>query len=306
MTAFFCRRSTLALLFGLLALVLAAAGCAAKRLPPPQAATDCWSGFQNRYAVPTPAGGIAASCSLSWRQGKKTARVLLDLWGNFDQENGGRSAAFRMDAWSNVGGNLSYIMEDEQGIAALYPDPLRVYTHNDSVTGARMLGLPFPFSLAHLAALLAGDFGALVPVQFQGATPGTDNGWVFTFHGETVSALGLDSLSRPLFLEGPAYTWSSEGESVSAGTWHIDFSSYDQSSDGQPEQPGRMDIILPPDSSGILRIKSRELTVAPWPDNALQLIIPETAEIRTLDHTPRDWTTGEAPQQTTQPMEETQ
>ncbi|MBU1249315.1 MAG: hypothetical protein KKB70_11490, partial [Proteobacteria bacterium] len=262
----------------LLLLTLALGGCATRQLPPAPEATNSFKAFKSVYFSPPQAPGLLVNASLSWRQGKKTARVILDFWGDFQQ--GDRSGRLRMDTWSNVGGNLSYLMEDEQGLAAFYPDPPKVYSHTDPVTGAQLLGLPFPFSMTHLAQLFVGNFAPLVPPTFAAATRDADGGHRFTFARGPVTALVLDAASKPIALEGqvdPLPGTSPEQAKKTSGPWRIAFSRYEEATDGLPSLATTLDLSLPADATGILRIKTRQLTVAPWPDTAMTLTIPEEA-----------------------------
>ncbi|MGE4503785.1 MAG: hypothetical protein AB7D51_00430 [Desulfovibrionaceae bacterium] len=292
------------------ALLLVLGGCAARQHAPappaaPEGARATWAAFRAAYGSAPDAPGLLTNASLSWRQGRKSARVILDLWGDLPtpgikgEDVPPASPRLRMDAWSNIGGSLVHLLEDGQGIIAYYPDPPRLYTHADPVRGVLLLGLPFPFSLADLAALYAGNFGALVPGRFDEAERGPGGTWVYSFASGPVETLTLDPGGRPQAISG--VTTPPPGAPELGGLWRIAFSAYDEPGEASalpalPALPGRMDLELPGGGVGILRMKARELTLAPWPDQAMVLTVPEGVEPRTLDGSPRDWTTGQIAQ----------
>ncbi len=279
----YARPLPLLALLAALALLALTPGCV-KNIPPPPGADACFKLFQERYFSPASEPALLVNASLSWRQGKKTARVIIDFWGDFGQR-------LRMDAWSNLGGSLSYILEDEQGIAAFYPEQGKVYTHTDPVLGVRLLGLPFPFSLSHLAELFVGNFTPFVPFSPHWHTkPGPDNGYIFTFNQGPISILALNSASQPLFMEGNLTDLSEPQKNPAR--WRIAFLSYAEPQNNRPALAKRMNLTLPQDSFGILRIKTRELINKPWSNKAMTLTLPENAQILPLDDVARDWTTG--------------
>ncbi|MGE4291712.1 MAG: hypothetical protein AB7E32_05825 [Desulfovibrio sp.] len=299
-------------------------GCSHKPLPDYGSAVRTWSVFAAHYRVRPQAPAFVVSSSLAWTSGKKSARILLDLWGGFahaalpgqEPDSGvmSREAVIRMDAWSNLGGSLSNLREGPDGLAALYPDQLKAYTHADPVIGARLLGLPFPFSLADFAALLFGDFTDLVPERYDAVESLPDGGFRYTFHSGRVRSLSLDKAARPLAMSGRTSV-PEEYEDKLGGLWSIDFSNYPdsvESPETDPAQPRterapmaeRLFLTLPGENRGSLRIQSRELKEEQWPATALALTLPEGVEARALDGAPRDWTTGrptgEEPRPTTE------
>jgi hypothetical protein len=282
-------------------------GCAKRPLPDYGSAAQAWNVFSAHYRARPQAPAFAVSTSLAWSSGKKSARILMDLWGAFSHTAAGTAdadatghALIRMDAWSNLGGSLCNLREGPDGLAALYPDQLKAYTHSDPVIGARLLGLPFPFSLADFAALLYGDFTDLVPDRYDAVEALPKGGYRYTFRTGRVLSLSLDKAARPLAMSGRTSV-PKEYEEKLGGLWSIDFSNYPESATptdaAQPEKERapmaeRLFLTLPGDNRGSLRIQSRELKLDDWPDKAMTLNLPEGVEVRALDGAPRDWTTG--------------
>ena len=183
-----------------------------------------------------------------------------------------------MDAWSHLSGTLcSIVVENSSGITALYLDPLEAYTSADPKNTYK-LGLPLPLALSDIASLLINDFSPLISHSFDTAYV-TNEGWVFSFAQGAVSRLQLDFQNRPLFMEGTLTSGIQNGKKC----WRINFSHYEKSPKNGVFQASRLDIYVPPSSSGILRIKARELTLEPWQAKALQLKLPEHTKMLSLD-----------------------
>lgn len=295
----------------LAAFALFAAGCAKKPLPSYDNAERAWNVFQAGYRVRPPAPAFVAACSLAWTSGNRSARILLDFWGEFDQHNAGSvPAVVRMDAWSNLGGSLSKLRQGPDGLAAFYPDQMKAYTHADPILGARLLGLPFPFSLADFAALLHGDFTDLIPARYDSVTALDNGAYRFGFANTRVQTLTLDKAARPLRMTGRTVVPEEYADSL-GGEWRIDFSRYPDEpdliitdkSDGLEQttrvqrapMAHRLFLTLPGGHRGSLRIQSRELKLRPWPEQATALRLPEAVQPRALDGVQRDWTTGRVP-----------
>lgn len=291
-----------------LAVLLLVGGCARRPLPEYGSPARTWDVFQSHYRVRPSAPAFVAACSLAWSSGNRSARVLLDFWGGFRAPD--PEAVVRMDAWTNLGGSLSKLRQGPEGLAAFYPDRMRAYTHADPIVGARLLGLPFPFSLADFAALLFGDFTDLVPAQYVRATPWEQGGILYEFEDARVDGLVLDRAARPVLMYGRTSVPAEYAETL-GGQWRIEFSRYPEEAEptGIPADAAaahngrssrtpmaeRLFLTLPGGHRGSLRIQSRELKLQPWSAQALGLSLPPDVEALALDGMVRDWTTGRVP-----------
>lgn len=283
----------------LAALLVGISSCAVLRPPAISGGpTAIWRAY--RAALPRhSAVGMLASNSLAWRTGTKSARLILDLWGDFD-------GPLRMDVWSSVGGNLCHFMQDAAGLVAYYPAQSRAYAHSDPVLGARRLGMPFPFALDDLAALLVGRYDRMIPETYTSSEPGPGGGWIFRFDGAAggarVMALALDDAARPLYLEGELILPEVDGGAVhpagTGGVWRIAFTHYRtvgslaDADEALPMLPDRLTVTMPGGTMGVLRIKTRRLQAEPWSDSAMRLTLPAGTTVLELDNVPHDWTTG--------------
>lgn len=271
-------------------IMLAVSGCTPKRPPgtvmsSPKAA---WTSFRAYYCRPVVKPAVKVKTSLYYSQirpRKRTNRTLMTLWGNFDH-------AMRMDVSASIGKLLAHIRENSDGLLVFYPADEEAYTHVNPVLGATRLGMPFPFSLKVLAAVLVGDFSDLTPKRYaKGArtSKGAD-GFVYELDDGLVDRITLDVVGRPVLIEGTV-TKSYTG----AQTWRLEINRYEDAEDTQTPLPRKLTLALDNGEKGVLHIKSRELMLAPWPEKSLTLTLPEGIEPIRLDNGYKQEATGDIP-----------
>ncbi|WP_243544373.1 hypothetical protein [Pseudodesulfovibrio tunisiensis] len=268
-----------------LSLCLLAAGCAVKRIGPPDADNPgrAWSLFRTHYCQPSEARGLSVNASLYYTRvepTRRTNRTVTTLWGDLD-------GPMRLDVAAGMGRILAHLRQGPDGLLAYYPDSEIAYVHIDPVLGATRLGMPFPFSLTQLGRVLAGDFSGLVPDAFQRAETVPD-GYVFDVTNRKVLRVHLDRQGRPMVLEG-----RTSGTAGQAETWRLEVNKYEEG-DAFPQLPGRLTLMLDTGEKGVLRIRSRELRDASWPKSAMELILPENTQVRRLDGLPEPENGGTA------------
>lgn len=185
----------------------------------------------------------------------------------------------RLDISAGIGKLLAHISENGDGLLVFYPTDKVAYSHANPVLGAARLGMPFPFSLGELGRVSMGDFSGLVPSEYAEAS---DSGGKFTYllQNGLASSVTLDNTGRPIIIEGNATT--SYGEKR---VWQLKLDKYDESETTSP-LPNMLTLSINGEK-GVLRIKSRELKAAPWPDEAVKLELPEDIMYRRLDQTAR-------------------
>jgi hypothetical protein len=229
-----------------------------------------WEAFGLASATTPPAFSLRASLNYSG-QGQST-RVVLKFWGNVGYP-------LRLDMSTSFGSPVAYWREDRDGLLTYSPGAQAAWRHRDALAGAAALGLPFPLTLRDLAGLVSGAVRSLVPERFTRAEPTPDGGWAYIFpRGESVRRLELDSLARPVRLEGLAY----------GRDYVLRLDDFGESGLA-PRQAATFYVDLKPDVSAVLRIKSMEPADAPWPAEALALPLPPGTSLR-------DLTPGQAPE----------
>jgi len=245
-----------------LAWIFVLSGCAAK-IPTSteNEARAVWMKF--RAAASAPAKPFSVQASLNFSSPGKSHRVLLKLWGE-------QGYPLRLDFAAGMGQIFSMWREDASGWLAYYPMSNAAYTHPDTRKGASMLGMPLPFSLRELAAVICGRFGEFVPGDYQTvkAKPG---GLEYSLKGDPrLSSVTLDPNGRPVGLAGKGIE-----------PWRVEFSDYQDS--GGRELPQMIVVTTSGGLKGVLRIKKYEQRDEPWPKSALDLPLPENTMVYALD-----------------------
>ncbi|MFH1915084.1 MAG: hypothetical protein ABIK45_12535 [Pseudomonadota bacterium] len=288
-------------LAGLVLLVAmgSALGCAPRtaRLPVMADPDAAWATMRRDSCAPPAQPAILAKGSLYYTRvvpARRTNRTQFSIWGDFD-------GPMRLDVAAGIGTSLAHIREDNDGLTIFYPEQKTAYTHADPVLGATRLGMPFPFSLALLARVCAGDFAGLVPETFELGTP---EGAGFTYAvthrltradggtGTTgVDRIGLDRAGRPVLVKGTvaAARTGVDGAGAARRSWRLEINTYEEGG-ARPPLPGRLTLSMDDGETGVLRISTREFKVAPWPARATGLELPEDTRLYRLDGvaTPQD------------------
>jgi len=243
----------------------------ATHIPRPDPADAAFTAFRRDYArVPSNAVALFVGASFTFTSPKRNNRTVLEFCGNFD-------LPLRLDVRAGIGTSLAHFREDETGLLAFYPDRREAYALSDPVRGARMLELPLLFSLKELGLAVAGSVSSLVPERYRSAGPGPDGGFVYAFEPGRVESLTLSAAGRPLALTG---VLAPRGERP-GGPWRLEFSDYEQ--DAGQALAQRITLSLPGEEKGVLRIKTRELRLLPWPAKALDLALPDGTIVYLLD-----------------------
>ncbi|QJB56248.1 hypothetical protein [Pseudodesulfovibrio sp. zrk46] len=256
-------------------LLVAGFGCTPKKVngPTADAPQGVWQLFRANYCQPAKASGMLVKASLYYTRTeptRRTNRTLLSMWGDY-------GGPMRLDVSAGIGKLIAHIREDNTGLLVFYPTEKTAYAHVNPVLGATRLGMPFPFSLAELAKVSMGDFSGLTPEGFVDVTR-TKEGFRYTLHGSRAGSIVLDEGGRPIMLEG-----RTANAYDSARTWHLGIDRY-PTDDGPRPLPARLTLATGNGEQGVLRIKSRELKMSPWPDKSMALTLPEGVTLRRLDN----------------------
>ena len=271
-------------------LLLAVFGCTPKTPPgtlfnAPEAA---WKSFRAHYCAPPSSPAVKIKASLHYSQvrpRKRTNRTLMTLWGDF-------GGPMRMDVSASIGKLLAHIRENGDGLLVFYPSDNEAYAHENPVLGATRLGMPFPFSLKVLAAVLAGDFSDLAPRGYAAAEriDGNNPGFAYDLKHGLVTRVTLDEAGRPILIEGKttkAY--------ATARTWRLEINGYQEPEGKRTPLPEKVTLALDNGEKGVLHIKSRELMLTVWPTKSLDLTLPDEVEPIRLDNGYNHESTGDIP-----------
>jgi len=271
-------------------LLVLAFGCTPKTPPGTVMTTPdaAWKSFRRHYCVSPKAKGMKVKASLYYtriKPRKRTNRTIMTMWGDFD-------GTMRLDVAASIGKLLAHIREDNKGLLVFYPSDEEAYTHVNPVLGATRLGMPFPFSLSELGNVLVGDFSGLAPKRYStaGRVTSSQGGYVFSFDDGLISSITLDTVGRPVRIEGKTAKYYD-----SVRTWVLEINRFEEGAPEVAPLPDKITLALNNGEKGILHIKSRELMMTAWPAESLKLALPNGIDPIRLDNGYQDQKTGEIP-----------
>lgn len=166
-------------------------GCAPRLVPHDhEAAARLWM----RLHPPT-ATSLCAHISVHVNTPSTAGRVLVELTGDPQQR-------LLLTIHSSVGA-LVAMMEETPGQVQVYiPDRNVLYISDDPRAVLPAQGIPMPLTLAQLARLLQGDWGAVLPEAFVHAQ--NRNGWIeFTLASGLFRRVRVASDGSQVYAEGP-------------------------------------------------------------------------------------------------------
>lgn len=198
--------------------------------------------------------------SLRFGEEGNTRRVTALLWGN-----GGRE--LRLDVMAGVGTVVAKILEDGQHFLVYAPLENKAYFHQGAASPLLRVGVPVPFSLSRLTALLTGHPVAAFGDEDAGASLLPDGMARYVLEGTPGGRLDLDAAGRPV-------AWSE----AAADGWRMEIA-YD---DGAPPLPRRLNLIHGSGKRAILIVKERERPASPFTPEQMRLTLPEGAPLLPL------------------------
>uniref|UniRef100_I2Q0A6 Uncharacterized protein n=1 Tax=Desulfovibrio sp. U5L TaxID=596152 RepID=I2Q0A6_9BACT len=254
------------------ALALLATGCAAPRPGPgPAPAADearvVYKNFLANQAKNQPAPAFSLAGSMSFSRAGKSGRLNYRFYGNFKNP-------VRLDLTTAFGGAYAHLREDGEEFTAFLPDKNAVYRHADTRQGAARLGMPLPFTLREMAALVSGRLGELAPPDYASAKK-VAGGYEYAFSRDPrLAGLTLDFSGNPRHLTGRGVE-----------PWRVDFEDEEPAPGMAAPVARRLTLTTPGGASLVLRVKSLAPRETPYPAADLELPIPPTADVRSLDAT---------------------
>lgn len=194
---------------------------------------------------------------LSLRYGTEgdTRRVTALLWAN-DQNR------LRMDVAAGVGVTVANILDDGSYFVVYAPHEGRAYYHHGRQKPLLQAGVPMPFGVGDLAALLHGRFTRIFGAQTTGqALQRPGGGILFPLADSRVpGTLEMDARGLPV-------AW----RDLQPGGWTLQIS-YD---DAEQPLPYKLEISHGTGQRAIMLVKAREYLPLPFTDAQLSLILPE-------------------------------
>lgn len=198
--------------------------------------------------------------SLRFGEEGNTRRVTALLWGN-----GGRE--LRLDVMAGVGTVVAKILEDGEHFLVYAPLENKAYFHQGATSPLLKVGVPVPFGLARLTALLTGHYAGAFGEAYSEASPLADDMAQYALTGKPGGLLTLDAQGLPVaWREGKAEGWRMEIV-------------YDEAT---PPLPRRLSLTHAKGQRAILLVKEREMPDAPFTGDQMGLTLPEGAPLLPL------------------------
>jgi len=214
---------------------------------------ELWNAFIAGSGIVT---SFTMDGSLSVQSPKKSAHLSAAFWGNVDRP-------LRLNLSTGMGQTFTMWREDANGWLAVYPLSKQAFTHTSTKAALAKLGMPFPFGLHELAALVTGRYGLLVPATSTSVKK-TSQGYEYSLPTSSpIATVILDAKGRPVRF-------------VSRGVepWSVDLGDF-------PEEPGhewtarKITLTTPGGLQAVLRVKKLELRKTPVDDEKpLELPLP--------------------------------
>lgn len=191
---------------------------------------------------------------LSMRFGDEgdTRRVTGLLWGNDDN-------AFRLDVMAGVGATIAMISEAGPDFKVYMPRENRAYFHEGSNRPLLKIGVPVPFNLAQLTAILNGRFDQVFTQEPETGTMLANGGASFKLAGPFAGTLEIDAQGLP-------YKWQQ-----ASGGWTLDLA-YDAETVLLPKS---LKLVNLNGRRAIILVKEREKPAQPYNESQLQMTIPD-------------------------------
>lgn len=196
------------------------------------------------------AGDTPYRIRLSMRFGQEgdTRRVTGILWGNDTKR-------LRLDVLAGVGATIGKISENGDSFLLYAPRDNKAYYHNGSNKPLLKVGVPLPFNLSQLAALLNGHYASVFGDSYSSAAMSGDSA-KFELAGGPRGILTLNGSGLPL-------AWKQKNG------WDLNIA-YEE---GQPPLPESLKLATPDGKRAIVLVKERERP-QPFDSAQMDLVIP--------------------------------
>ncbi len=251
------------LLFLLITLSLCAC---AKNVPVPSLSPEQSETLWQNYVETgkKSSGPFRTSMSLRFGEEGNTRRVTALLWGN-DHE------ALRLDVNAGIGVSIAKIFESEEEFLIFVPREQVAYLHEGTHKPLFNAGVPIPFNLHQLTQIIEGKYSAVFGTKRAQELAKNMKDHASTFYlndGPFSGVIALNTQGLPVFWQEQ----NKNGWNLSLGYKNNDLLPYKLTM--EHGNTGKRAILL---------IKDRELSIAPFTDEQMQLILPIDTTILPLE-----------------------
>lgn len=230
----------------------------------PDAADD---GRWQRYVTAPAQDTSPYRIGMSLRFGEEgnTRRVTALLWGNGDD-------ALRLDVMAGVGALVASVADQGDTFLLYAPRDHVAYIHEGSNKPLLKIGVPVPFGLKQLSALLRGQFPQVFGKNYERASTApapAENSLAYQLEGRPGGLLCLDAQGRPI-------RWQEKHGQKSGWIMDIDY-------EDDAALPYRLKLSHDNGKKAIVLIKDREKPAKPFSDDAMRLALPQETRILPLE-----------------------
>lgn len=189
-----------------------------------------------------------AQFSMRFGEEGDTRRVTGILWGNDDQN-------LRMDIMAGVGVVIAKISDNGDHFLLYSPRENKAYFHDGANKPLLKIGVPLPFDIGSLAALLNGQYKAVFGSEYKSASAGS---------GENIDYALEDSPGGTLILapDGLPVAWNQDN-----GGWKMDMAF-------EGDLPRSLKLAGKNGKKAIVVIKEREFPATPFTESQMNLDLP--------------------------------
>ena len=239
---------------------------ACARQTPDSLPTTVDDGRWQRYAAEARPADTPYRIGRSLRFGEEgnTRRVTALLWGNGDD-------ALRLDVMAGVGALVASVSDAGDTFLIYAPREHVAYVHEGRNKPLLKSGVPVPFSLSRLSALLRGHYAQVFGTEYRNARPGptdTEGSLAYLLEGRPGGLLCLDERGRPV-------RWQEKDGREKGWIMDIDY--------GDDALPHRLKLSHDNGKRAILLIKEREKPAAPFAADAMRLELPANTRVLPLE-----------------------
>lgn len=263
------RKSRDLLLFSLLLCSALLSGClyqVGPKVPQPGLSPEeVWTRFRNvQPEDPFMDRGCRLKAGLHFFSPQQNQRIELELWGNY-------ALPLRLNLKAGFGKTFALWRVDEDLWLGYVPTQQKAYTHPDSRTGVRRMGVDSPFDIQELLFLLTGHWESLLGSGYLRGRYVKDQGYSYTFaSGQRIREIILDRRGLPMAMQGGSGT-----------EWSIQFSKYAQEQGRMI--PLRVHLKNKRQEEVLIIIKDIEPLRKSWPNSSLELNLPEETTLVPLN-----------------------
>lgn len=237
----------------LLILMLSFAACAPRQAPvDPAMAGKVWQAMLAKSS--TQKAPYLDNMSLRFGTEGNTRRVLAILWGNGGDD-------LRLDVQAGVGASVAMVRQQGSHFLLYAPTEQKAFFHEGATSPLLKLGLPLPFDLFKLEALLHNRWTEVFGSTGSGGAS-HKLGIAYTLEEGIHGTLVLDAAGMPA-------KWSNEN-------WSIGFAFNDD------DTLKRLDLANKKGDKGILLLRGQEHP-APFSDDKMLLELPKDTPLLPLD-----------------------